>query len=89
MFRTEMDTLRRPECMATTIAGFNATRFFLWGHMKSLGYQDTVEDLPARVPGAGQLILQTSGVMERVCQNMIRRCNMCNKLGDRHTEPLL
>ena len=78
--------------MASTIAGFNATRFFLWGHMKPLLYQtpmDTVEDQLSRVLGASQEIKKTPGAMERVYQNMIRRYNVCNLLGGRHIEPLL
>ena len=78
--------------MASTIAGFNATRFFLRGHRKSLMYHipvDTVEDLLSRVLGASQETQQTPGVMERVYQNMSRRYNVCNELGGRHIEPLL
>ena len=53
MFQAAIDRPRRPDCMASTTAGFNATRFFfLWGHMKYLVYQtpvDSVEDLLALV----------------------------------------
>ena len=87
-----MDRPRRFDCTAYTIAGFNATRFFLWGHMKSLVYQtsvDTVEDLLARVLGSAQEIQQTPGVMTRLYQNMIRRFNMYIELGCCHIEPLL
>ena len=84
-----MDRLMWPECMAYTIAGFNALDIFLWGHMKSLLYQtsvDTVENLLAQVLGTAQEIQKTPGVMEPVYQNMSRRRN---ELGGRHIEPLL
>ena len=87
-----MDSPRRPDCVAYTLARFNATQFFLWGHMKYLVYQtpvDTVENLLARVLGAAQGIQQITGVMERVYQNMCRRYNVHNELGGRHIEPLL
>ena len=87
-----MDRPRRPDSMASTFAGFEPTRLFLWGHMKSLVYEtpvDTVEDLVARVLTAAQEIQQTQGVMERVYQNLIRRYTVCNEVHGRHIEPLL
>ena len=88
----QMDRPRRPDCMASAISGFNATRFFLWGHMKSLVYLttvNTVEDLLSRVLSPAQEIQQKPCVMARVQQNIIRRYNVCNELDGRHIEPLL
>ena len=55
-----------PDYMASTIAGLNATRFFLRTHTKSLVYQtpvDIVEVLLTQVLGAAEDIQQTPGVM--------------------------
>ena len=39
----EMDRPRRSDCMTSTIAGFNPTRFFLWVHIKSFVYPIPVD----------------------------------------------
>ena len=78
--------------MASMTAGINATRFYLWCHMKSLVYQtavDTVEELFARVLGAAQETQQPPGVMGRGYQKVSRRYNVCNELGGRHIEQQL
>ena len=61
IFREDMDRSRWPDCMASTIAGLKATRFFLLDHMKSLVCQTPVgpvEDLLTRVLGAAQGIIR-------------------------------
>ena len=53
-FRAEMDRAKRPDCMASTTAGFNATQFLRWDHMKSLIHQIPVEDLLSRLLDAAK-----------------------------------
>lgn len=66
--------------------------FFLWGFVKSLVYETPVpnhETLVERINEAFVRIRALPGMMERIKQNMLRRCQLCVEQGGRHFEPLL
>lgn len=66
--------------------------FFLWGQMKNLVYDTTVEseeDLVARILAASQEIQTTLGNFNRLYTNLLRRCNACVDAGGRHFQHLL
>ena len=64
--------------------------YFLWGHMKSLDYEtsvDSQEDLLARVMAATFVGLQDIG--DRVYENMVRRYRVYVEVAGRHIEHFL
>lgn len=70
----------------------NPIDFFLWGHLKTLVYAtpvDRQEDLLARIQDGCDQIRNMPGVLGRVRNSMIRRCNVCIQVGGSHIEHLL
>lgn len=70
----------------------NPLDFFLWGHLKSQVYAtpiDREEDLLARIQDACNDIRNMPGVLARVQQSMVRRCNLCMEQRGNHFEHLL
>ncbi|GBM06815.1 hypothetical protein AVEN_173577-1 [Araneus ventricosus] len=68
----------------------NPLGFFFWGHTKSLVYEtpvDSAEDLVARI--VVDKINTTPGILERVRQSFLRRCELCNDTRGRCFEHLL
>ncbi|KAJ8895721.1 hypothetical protein PR048_001058 [Dryococelus australis] len=62
--------------------------YFLWGHMKGLIYQTSVEsekELLAPIIAAADLGLP--GIGGRVCQNIVRRYRVCVDVTGRHIKP--
>ena len=69
----------------------NPLDFFLWGHLKTLVYATTVDhvdDLPRIVDGCNTIRI-TPGLLERVRQSMLRRCQLCLQEGGPQFEGLL
>ncbi|KAJ8872168.1 hypothetical protein PR048_025770 [Dryococelus australis] len=67
--------------------GLTPLDYFLWGHMKGVVYQTSVEVLLAWIRSATDLGLP--GIGDRVYQNMVRRYRVCVDVSGRHIEPLL
>ncbi len=70
----------------------NLLDFFLWGHLKSLVYENAVnseEDLVARIHAATEHIRATPAVFQDVRESLVRRCRMCIQVEGRHFEQLI
>jgi hypothetical protein len=68
----------------------NPSDFFVWGHLKTLVYETTVEteaDLLPCIQAACDDIRHIPGIFERTRQSMQRRCMLCSCC--RHFEQLL
>ena len=66
--------------------------FFLWGHMKSVVYETTVdseEDLIARIVVAAGDIAEKREVFERVWESLEKRCRLCIEEDGKHFEQML
>ena len=66
--------------------------FFLWGHLKTLVYAtpvDHVDDLPPRIVDGCNTIRTTPGLLARVRQSMLRRCQLCLQGGEVRSKPFV
>ena len=62
----------------------NPLDFFLWGYLETLVYAtpvDHVDDLLARIVDGCNTIRTTPGLLERVRESMLRRCQLCLQEG--------
>ena len=62
----------------------NPLDYFLWGYLKSLVFETTVEtdmDLVARIVAACDVIQNTAGIFVMVRQNLVRWCHACIEIG--------
>ena len=50
---------------------------------------ETVNDLTERIFAAFDTIREKRGIFQRIRQNMVRRCTLCNEVGGRHFQYLL
>lgn len=63
--------------------------FFLWGYLKQLVYSTpirTLEELRDRIHHSFRVVRETPGILERVRQSMIRRCQACIAADGGHFE---
>ena len=70
----------------------NPLGFFLWGHLKTLVYatpEEHVDDLLPRIGDGCNTIRTTPGLLERMRQSMLRRCQLCLQEGGHQFEALL
>ena len=70
----------------------NPLDFFLWGHLTTLVYAtpvDHVDDLLPRIVDGCNTIRTTPGLLERLRQSLLRRCQLCLQDGGRQFESLL
>ncbi|PSN30104.1 hypothetical protein C0J52_27429, partial [Blattella germanica] len=66
--------------------------FFLWGYVKVIVYSTPVEsvnELTERMCATLDTIRENREIFQRIRQNMVRRCTLCNEVGGRHFENLL
>ncbi|PSN40199.1 hypothetical protein C0J52_12887, partial [Blattella germanica] len=66
--------------------------FLLWGYVKVIDYSTAVESVnerTERIFAAFVIIREKRGIFQRIRQNMVRRCTLCNEVGNRHFENLL
>ncbi|PSN39090.1 hypothetical protein C0J52_07348, partial [Blattella germanica] len=65
---------------------------FHWGYVEAIVYSapvETVNDLTERILAAFDTIREKRGIFQRIRQNMVRRCTLCNAVGGRHFQYLL
>ena len=77
--------------LITRSPDLNPLHHFLWGYLKSLGFETPVEtdmELVARIVAACD-IQNTPGIFVRARQNLVRRCHVCIEVGGRQFEQLL
>jgi hypothetical protein len=61
----------------------NPLDFFVWGHLKTLVYETTVEkeaDLLPRIQDACDDIRHIHCIFERTSESMMRRCMLCSQM---------
>jgi hypothetical protein len=71
-----MDRQRRTYIIVSTLAKFESSGFFLWGHLKSLAYAAPVgneEALHHRIVDVCQTIRNYRSIFERMRRSMMRR----------------
>ncbi|PSN57557.1 hypothetical protein C0J52_00543 [Blattella germanica] len=54
-----------------------------------LNTSKTVNELTERIFAAFDTLREKRGIFQRIRQNMVRRCTLCNEIGGRHFEHLL
>lgn len=75
---------RSPDC--------NPLDFFFWGHMKNLVYSTpihTIAELRDRINHGFDVVRNSPGMLQRVRQSMVRRCQGCIAAEGRHFEQYL
>ena len=78
--------------MACEVTRHESPSLFLWEYLNSLVFKTPVEtdmELVARIVAAYDIIQNTSGILVRVRQNLVRRCDFCIGIGGRQFEHLL
>ena len=70
----------------------NPCDFWLWGHLKSIGYAEPIPDeaiLEQRIHAAFDTVRMEPGRCERVRQNMLRRVHACVEAHGNHFQHIL
>ena len=78
--------------MGCEVTSHDSPSLFPWEYLNSLVFETPVEtemELVARIVAAYDIIPNTSGLIVRVRQNLVRRCHVCIEVGDPQFEQLL